>query len=439
MALLKDCLNPLGTIRKFTSIFAAYVMVVVFAAMAAAYVMEVKEMQAIDSRLAAGAEALKFMLAPDFHDRAVDTDSISFAEELKNRKALTNYAAEAGFVYAYTLVEKDGKYYFTAPTVTDEEARERKRWYFYPYEDVPPSFVRSLEKNVVTYSTYSDQWGTFRSVAVPAISPGGREYLACVDVDVSYIKQERIKILALAGGAALLLILSSLPLLIQHRRCSALHAKFLLELNTELAMANAQLQELDDAKSSMMTKVSHELRTPLTSIIGFMKIINRDFNRHFAPLCAADSGLERRRKRIDENLSTVIGESERLMRMVNDCLDLSKIELGKMEWHDMELEPEVLARAAVNALRGETELKPGLQLKAVVAPDLPRIKAGSGQDPSDADQSAGQCHQIHGARIGHSPRGPGERQVASACHRYGRGHQKRGSGKNLRRVLPFAA
>ncbi len=361
------------SIKKFTAIFFIDILVVILAAFGSAYVMEDQEMQAIDGRLATAAKGLKYMLADDFHDRAVDADSISFEEELKNRKALSKYAAETGFVYAYTLVEKDGRYYFAAPSVTEEEAKERKRWYFYPYDDIPESFIRSMRQGVETFSTYSDQWGTFRSVAVPETSPGGRRYLSCADVDVSYIKEERIRIFTIAGGMALLLILSSLPLLIQYRRSNAQYASFLLELNTELASANAQLQELDTVKSSMLTKVSHELRTPLTSIIGFMKIVARDFKRYFTPANIEDKGLEQRRQRIEENLSTVINESERLMRLVNDCLDLSKIELGKMEWRDLELSPESFVRTAVNALRGEADQNPDVTLLAEVAAGLPSI------------------------------------------------------------------
>ncbi len=358
-------------IKKFTKIFVCYIALVVLAAFGAAYVMEAEELQAIDSRLTAAAKALKYMLADDFHDRAVDPDSISFEEEIKNRKAISEYAARAGFTYAYTLVKKDGKFYFAAPTVTDEEAKERKRWYFYPYDDVPEGFNQAMDQGVETFSTYSDQWGTFRSVAVPEISPGGRRYLSCVDVDVSYIRQERAKIFAIAGGVALLLILSSLPLLIMYHRSNEQYASFLLELNTELASANAQMQELDTVKSSMLTKVSHELRTPLTSIIGFMKIVARDFERYFAPLSFEDEQLHARQQRIEENLSTVIDESQRLMRLVNDCLDLSKIELGKMEWRDMELSPESFIRTALNALRGESEQNPEVKLLTEVTPGLP--------------------------------------------------------------------
>ena len=92
---------------------------------------------------------------------------------------------DSGLVYLYTLVSKDGHFYFSAPTVTEEEAEERERWYFYPYADAPPMLEKALRTGLVQYSSYSDQWGTFRSVAVPEVSPGGVPYLACADMDIS--------------------------------------------------------------------------------------------------------------------------------------------------------------------------------------------------------------------------------------------------------------
>jgi len=83
-------------------------------------------LEELDQQLLLAAKALKFMLAPDFHDRAIDKDSISFTEELRNREAISGYADDTDFTYVYTLVEQEGKFYFSAPTVTEEEAKEIK-------------------------------------------------------------------------------------------------------------------------------------------------------------------------------------------------------------------------------------------------------------------------------------------------------------------------
>jgi hypothetical protein len=103
-------------------------------------------MNEIDSKLLIAAKSIKFMLKEDFHDRAISPTSISFDEEIKNRQKLNNCKEENGFKWIYTIVESNGKFYFAAPTVSDEEARERKSWYFYPYEDIPEEFKKPLKK-----------------------------------------------------------------------------------------------------------------------------------------------------------------------------------------------------------------------------------------------------------------------------------------------------
>jgi signal transduction histidine kinase/Na+/proline symporter len=100
----------------------------------------------------------------------------------------------------------------------------------------------------------------------------------------------------------------------------------------ELEKANARLRELDRLKSDFLSTVSHELRTPLTSIRSFSEILLRyDVD-----------DVEKRRKFV----SVINNEAERLTRMINDLLDLSKIEAGRLDLHlePMELEP-VFSRA----------------------------------------------------------------------------------------------
>ena len=106
-------------------------------------------LESIDNRLLLAAESLKHMLAPDFHDRAVDEEAIGLEEELRNREVVSTFAFETDFEYVYTLAEKDGKFYFAAPTVTPEEAEERARWYFLPYDDIPEEFEPFLENVLV--------------------------------------------------------------------------------------------------------------------------------------------------------------------------------------------------------------------------------------------------------------------------------------------------
>lgn len=363
------------SVRKYLYVFLCYVCVILVSALIVVVFFESRQMNTIDARLAAAARGLKFMLAEDFHDRAVDEHSITMEEELRNRYAVSSFAREAGLVYLYTLAEKDGQFYFSAPTVTPEEAEERERWYFYPYEDAPPLFADAFKSGKIRYATYRDQWGTFRSVAISETSPGGVRYLACADMDISDINSQRLKDFLLASIAAFVLIISSLPLLYLFNRASRGHTEQLLRVNRELTLANDQLKELDSIKSSLLSKVSHELRTPLTSIVGFAKLMARDIEEPARLIALENAEYKGKCLRIQRNLSIIISESDRLTRMINDNLDLFKIESGKMEWRDARIDSAELAREAFDAVLGESSAKPGVEFRIDLEPSLPPLYA----------------------------------------------------------------
>ncbi len=147
----------------------------------------------------------------------------------------------------------------------------------------------------------------------------------------------------------------------------------LAEKAAELEAANARLKELDRLKSGFLSTVSHDLRTPLTSIMGFAKLINRDFNRYFAPFAAGHDRLGRQADRITENLAIIESEGERLTRLINDFLDLSKIESGRAQWRDAPVDVQAILLRAADAVRGDFEAKPEVAFSMDIAPDLPRL------------------------------------------------------------------
>lgn len=102
-----------------------------------------------------------------------------------------------------------------------------------------------------------------------------------------------------------------------------------------LRAANEQLKELDRLKDDFMSTVTHELRTPLTSIRAFSEILldNPD-----------TSPAERQRF-----LGIIVKETERLTRLINQMLDLAKIESGKAEWHTTEFDLRAVIEEAADA------------------------------------------------------------------------------------------
>jgi signal transduction histidine kinase len=103
----------------------------------------------------------------------------------------------------------------------------------------------------------------------------------------------------------------------------------------ELRAANARLKELDKLKDDFVSTVSHELRTPLTSIRSFSEIL------HDNP--SADEAQKK------EFLGIIIAESERLTRLINDILDLAKMEAGKLDWYMADIDTGAVIEQAVAA------------------------------------------------------------------------------------------
>jgi len=99
----------------------------------------------------------------------------------------------------------------------------------------------------------------------------------------------------------------------------------------EIEMKNQDLERADQMKSEFLANMSHELRTPLNAIIGFSELLQEQF---YGPLNTEQ----------DEYLTNIRTAGEHLLGLINDILDLSKIEAGRMELDLEEVDlPQVLA------------------------------------------------------------------------------------------------
>lgn len=141
----------------------------------------------------------------------------------------------------------------------------------------------------------------------------------------------------------------------------------------EISDANERLKKLDKLKSDFLSSVSHELRTPLTSIRGFSKLISKDFDRFFRPACGNDEKLLAKADKIAENLNIILSETERLTRLINDVLDLSKIESQKTEWREEPVNMSEMMKHAVNVAKGQFDDRPNLKLVIEIPEALPYV------------------------------------------------------------------
>jgi signal transduction histidine kinase len=135
----------------------------------------------------------------------------------------------------------------------------------------------------------------------------------------------------------------------------------------ELARVNMALFESNRLKSEFLSTMSHELRTPLNSIIGFSEV-----------LLAAEN-LTEKQHRYAGNIMT---SGQRLLALINDILDLAKLEAGKMRLHPEPVNPAAAAEHAAAMFRPQAEKK-NIDLKVVAEPGGPPVR-----------QDAGKLHQI---------------------------------------------
>ncbi len=127
--------------------------------------------------------------------------------------------------------------------------------------------------------------------------------------------------------------------------------------------AFTEMREIDKLKSQFLANMSHELRTPLNSIIGFSRVILKGIDGPVTDLQQQD-------------LSAIYNSGQHLLGLINDILDLSKIEAGKMELTFDEVDITKLIKSVMSTVVGLIKDKP-VRLVEDLEEDLPIVKADS--------------------------------------------------------------
>ncbi len=128
------------------------------------------------------------------------------------------------------------------------------------------------------------------------------------------------------------------------------------EKEVELRKSREEAVAANEAKSSFLANMSHEIRTPMNAVLGFTEILQRGYSKN----------PQESRKHLD----TIHSSGKHLLDLINDILDLSKVESGQMEIERMQCAPHNVIAEIVNVLRVKANEK-GLSLAFLPEGDLP--------------------------------------------------------------------
>lgn len=161
-----------------------------------------------------------------------------------------------------------------------------------------------------------------------------------------------VKLLTTLIAGLSLLFFVSLMLFVRYRRVN-LKRQEIERTSTMNAEARSFAENASKAKSVFLANMSHEMRTPLTAIIGYTEIIR-------------DEHLTKDQR--DENIKVILNSGNHLLRLINDILDLSKVEAGKLEVEIIDVEVMVLLSEVQTFLKMQAKEK---GLKVCINPELP--------------------------------------------------------------------
>jgi two-component system sensor histidine kinase BarA len=131
----------------------------------------------------------------------------------------------------------------------------------------------------------------------------------------------------------------------------------------ELAQANLALYESNRLKSDFLATMSHELRTPLNSILGFSEVL------------LSSNKMDDKQMRWVSNIQS---SGDRLLNLINDILDLAKIEAGKMQIRLEQFSVHDICEGMLNMFRPLAEKK-NIDLRSQIAPDIPLLRQDVGK------------------------------------------------------------
>jgi len=158
-----------------------------------------------------------------------------------------------------------------------------------------------------------------------------------------------------------ILLIKSVSNEVRRREEMEILTKKLQKTGEQLQKANKELQRLDEAKSEFLSIASHQLRTPTTVIKGYISMMQ-------------EGSFGKISKVVRDNLDKVYIATERLLNLIENLLDISRIEAGRLEFDIQPTDLGVIAKATVEDFKPKAKAKK-LKLEVFTPSDLPKVNA----------------------------------------------------------------
>lgn len=305
----------------------------------------------INNKLLHAALGASAILGDRYHDNLVDKQSKTPEQDWDAIQRLSSFNESMGTAFVYSVIKRDAKAILISSSASEKEIREKNFVRFFdPYPDASQALLDSFERTQPTWIDYSDHWGDFRAVFVPMKSRDGTVYVAGAEITLEDYYQQ-LNHDSLYHIVVAILVFLALILLRMRGHLQELHMNERL-----LNQAKQAAEEADRSKTRFLATMSHEIRTPMYSVIGATELLAR-------------SDLDPEQSRL---LKTIHASGRTLLSLIDNVLDLAKIEAGKLELKPSIFELRALVSSCMDITRQNIQDKP-VVLEAQVSPDVPSL------------------------------------------------------------------
>ncbi|GMO53307.1 MAG: hypothetical protein Ta2G_11190 [Termitinemataceae bacterium] len=293
-------------------------------------------------------KALMFQNSPDYWEM---------------QQILSNLQESMGVSYIYILIKSDSEgksinesWHFLASSIYKEGTSASEILEAYTAFTSDKFLRKAWNDKIQTYYEASDKWGNFMSTARPVVVDGQTRCIIGVDYDINYVRNlSKPGLIALMVSLVASIVLSLL--IASHvRHTVLLLERGVYERTKELAEQTSLAESASEAKSRFLASMSHEIRTPMNAIMGMSELMPTD-------------NMNAKQRQYFNDIKKM---SKSLLQIINEILDVSKIESGKMDLLPVDFELSSLFES-VCSIGLFTAGSKSLEFKYYYSENLPRF------------------------------------------------------------------